>query len=219
MQTKYYTNNSIFEQNWSMANGGVVSLLNGELYDYLSKYRNNTAYLGGAFNLEDESYIHLRETTVLGNNCTGNGAAIRIRLSHFYLESCHFFNNTAIPGGAAIFGEDGYADTYLGVFENHTAINGAVMEFHNVTTKLNSTLFRYNTASSYAGALRLENSEALVYNTTFYKNKGAKGGAVFVLNEVSTMIVTLSGHRRRSISSLPHEETASCFGDTSDAMP
>jgi hypothetical protein len=55
--------------------------------------------------------------------------------------------------------QDGYADTYLGVFENHTAINGAVMEFHNVTTKLNSTLFRYNTASSYAGALRLENSE------------------------------------------------------------
>jgi hypothetical protein len=40
MQTKYYTNNSIFEQNWSMANGGVVSLLNGELYDYLSKYRS-----------------------------------------------------------------------------------------------------------------------------------------------------------------------------------
>jgi hypothetical protein len=40
----------------------------------LVRPRNNTAYLGGAFNLEDESYIHLRETTVLGNNCTGKEA-------------------------------------------------------------------------------------------------------------------------------------------------
>jgi hypothetical protein len=77
----------------------------------------------------------------------------------------------------------------------------------------------YGAVSQQWAHVMLAPPQALVYNTTFYKNKGAKGGAVFVLNEVSTMIVTLSGHRRRSISSLPHEETASCFGDTSDAMP
>ena len=42
--------------------------------------------------------------------------------AHAYLEDVFAINNTVISeeGGAAVFGEGGYLDTYLGVYTNHT---------------------------------------------------------------------------------------------------
>ena len=81
---------------------------------------------------------------------TGNGAAVRINKAHAYLEDVYAINNTVLAesGGAAIYGEGGYLDTYLGTFTNHTSYIGPVIHVINTTTNLNSTMFIFNEAAT-----------------------------------------------------------------------
>ena len=78
---------------------------------------------------------------------------MRINKAHAYLEDVFAINNTVLAedGGAAIYGEGGYLDTYLGVFTNHTNEMAPVIHVINTTTNLNSTMFRYNEVSRWVG--------------------------------------------------------------------
>lgn len=186
-QSRYDTNSSTFEGNFAEGSGGVVALKGDKtyMYDVGSKFQNNTAYNGGAFNLEDAAYAHLKGSIIRGNNCTGNGAAARVAKGHLYLEATMAINNTAIPEGAAFMGENGFIDTFQATFQNHSAKNGPVMELHNTSTRLKSTLFRFNKAKAYAGAIWIENSPVDMDNVTFYKNRATKGGALYIENQVT----------------------------------
>jgi len=186
-QTQYNTYNSTFEFNKAEAAGAVMSLLEAQLFDFGSTFQNNTAFMGGVVNVEEDGYAHLRGSILKGNIATGNGAAVRISKAHAYLEDVYAINNTVLAegGGAAIFGEGGYLDTYLGTFTNHTSYAGPVIHVINTTTKVNSTMFTMNQAATQGGALWIQNSEFSSWNTTFYRNQANKGGAVFIQNELT----------------------------------
>lgn len=186
-QSQYNTYQCTFEFNKAEAGGGVVSLLEAELYEFESTFQNNTAFMGGVVNVEEDGYAHLKDSLLRGNIGTGNGAAVRINDAHAYLENVFAINNTVIAedGGAAIFGEGGFLDTYLGVFTNHTSEAGPVVHVINTTTSLNSSTFRFNEAVSLGGALWIQNSEFVAWNTTFLRNCAQKGGAVLIQNEIT----------------------------------
>jgi len=186
-QTQYNTYDSTFEFNKAESAGAVISLLEAQLFDFGSTFQNNTAFMGGVVNVEEDAYVHLRGSVIKGNMATGNGAAVRINKAHAYLEDVYAINNTVLAesGGAAIYGEGGYLDTYLGTYTNHTSYIGPVIHVINTTTNLNSTTFIFNEAATLGGALWIQNSEFSSWNTTFYRNQANKGGAVFIQNEVT----------------------------------
>jgi len=184
-RTEYHTNMSTFEQNTAEGSGGAAAIRQAKLFDTGTKWQNNSARMGGAFNLEDEGYAQLTESILRGNNVSGDGAAIRIKHAHVFLENVMLINNTAFAdgyGGSAIFGEHGYVDTDGAIFQNHTNAKGPVMMLKNTTTRLKSSLFRWNVAAELGGCIYVDNSALDMENTTFSENKANKGGALFITN-------------------------------------
>lgn len=185
-QTLYLTRQCSFELNWAEAVGGVVNLLDARYYDVGSSFLNNSANMGGAFNLDKAGYAKCTNSTFLGNNVTGNGAAVRILGGHSVLEACTLVNNSVTTGdGSAIFGEAGYFDTLGGLFTNHTANRAPVVELRNVSGVMNGTLIRFNQARKNCGAVWLENAPMTLANVTFFRNSANKGGAMYLRNYLS----------------------------------
>lgn len=154
--TQVEVDGSVFESNISNPNGGAIAAVNSSVVTIKdSEFRRNksTLYRGGALSLESNS------------SCTITGSL--------------FEENTANKQGGAIYSLYSPLSVINSKFlENFSPNTGGAIYIKGSSLGLDTCEFESNNAQNVGGALDLDGANAILSNSTFYKNTSATGSAI-----------------------------------------
>lgn len=184
--------------------GGGISVHFGYLTVLNTVLKNNSAYYGGAIDIQGGETADIINCTFDKNNAVYYGGAIYIvtEKSSYMQYRCNltvanstFINNSAYYSGAIFEGEiisnitDGYTlFENCSFIENYASSYGGVLFIYpnsnsHIKDEFKNCTFIKNKAGSYGGAIATYNKnfdELLIYNCTFLNNyAGAYGGAIY----------------------------------------
>lgn len=157
--------------------GCVVSIKNLKIANGYSIHDGGAIYNNG-------STLTVNGTTFSGNTARENGGAIWNDVGKLnILNSIFTGNSVPLGGGAGAIGYNGGTSRLTNsTFKNNSAeIGGAICGWGNLTVTNSTFIFNSVESIDYAngGAICSGSGITKVINSTFYKNKGTGGGAIY----------------------------------------
>ena len=173
----------IFEGNSANQYGGAIfGGCNITLDAQGTNFTRNSASQGGAYYVDQQSFLHMANCTCEGNHADQLGGAIGSSNTTIKIHDCTFEGNYANQGGAifVIF------NVTLGIHKanftrNRAFQGGAIYVSHQTKVLLTSCILECNLASDSGGAIiAWTNSKLKIRETNFKGNIGARfGGSLF----------------------------------------
>ncbi|MCI5779847.1 MAG: hypothetical protein MR051_08580, partial [Lentisphaeria bacterium] len=190
---------SVFDRNYSAADGGAIYERYGDIYSYGSTFSGNTAASnGGAIATNPTSRVTLaadgERRSVFTGNIAVDGGAIRANVGTFTVSATDFSGNSASQYGGAIYDNQGTAAIDGAGFDRNVAgkHGGAVYFNGSGSPTISNTDFSGNSASQYGGAVLVGGTvNAALTDNSFRGNVAGYGGAIFIDRKIAGF--TLSG--------------------------
>ncbi|WP_207385203.1 hypothetical protein, partial [Legionella beliardensis] len=184
-----------------IGNNSAILLSNGSILDINAEtgaqviFTNNTAGLGGAISINQNSTLSIANSTFIGNIAETAGGAVSNRNSFLTIASSTFIGNTAYAGGA-LFSTHSTLNITDSTFNNNTATGswGGVIASGDSLVNINHSIFSNNQAVGAAGVILAgDNSIFSITNSTFSNNTASNfGGAIYNFDSTINLLVTAS---------------------------
>ena len=197
--------NSTFENNFANYSGGAI-LFNGSDSNIIDcKFINNSVHreFGGAIYFKGNENFYVINCLFDGNyngpytgRSSKSGGAIASNASNVNIIKSNFTNNhmdeisTYKGYGSAIFISKDASTTLINdsLFENNSANAGAICSYGSDTLIINST-FNTNFVEDNGGAIYADYGSLEIYNSTFNSNNASAGGAVYIDEDMLSMLL------------------------------
>ncbi|WP_058738266.1 Ig-like domain-containing protein [Methanobrevibacter millerae] len=183
--------NSIFEgnnvTNLTGGHGGAVDVVADNASVINSNFTNNNAFYGGALFVGSGSgNTNITNSIFTKNNAIFDGGAINLQASAVTLNNTHFYTNTALRNGGALYvgGEGTTNKIYDSKFEeNNAGNNGGAIFWRAYAGHIAYSNFTSNFAN-YGGAIYLNgvSSNTNITHVIFKSNNATKNGGAIDCN-------------------------------------
>ena len=183
-----FQNNCRFYNN-SAIEGGAAYVDDTKLMDTDNIYFGNKAANGGVFVLA-EGVVKVRASMFTNNTARNGGGVLYTPLNNYekevILEASHFFDNSAMRGGAIAIFSTGMVTMIESIFTNNNAIRGGAIYLfirNNITATYNN--FSGNLAQNDGGMIFSEYQNQLNFKHCIINYNGAdnNGGAICLLSQ------------------------------------
>ncbi|CAL5225946.1 g8744 [Coccomyxa viridis] len=202
--------NSLFDRNRGFQAGGITAIGATSLLVNLTVFRFNngsqachgTPPSGGAIGMSPQSVggnapqLQVVDSLFMANTAVNGAGAFVQRASLAAYINCTFAGNIASGNGAAVFQE-----ATPGSLTRCTLANGRAQvgggAYYNRCSKMvwTGNLFENNTARSGSAGMELNQCSGDIRQSTFFKNRGEKGGGIFMdQSAISVLNCTFSGN-------------------------
>ena len=189
--TNVTLHNNTFINNTNAVHGAAYCIIGMNVTITNNWIEGNQAVYGAGI----ESHvgnITIKDSVFINNRASGNhsqhsyrdgsGAAIALLGSNNHIENCTFIDNVA-EGHAGVI-------DIVGGMHNVTDANGTVtLEYLTANnTVIKDSLFYYNIAYDYAGAVHINGTNTRIDNCTFEDNNASFAGATRLIGENVTIV-------------------------------
>lgn len=179
-----------------VAGQGAGLMISGGSWSFTDcTFSGNNANNGGAIRFESTGNLALTRTTFDANEASGDGGALSLQHGSITLTNCTLTNNEAggLGGAIDIFGDAVMTATNSSFSGNEANFGGAI-DVESGTQCISGGSFENNTASTNAGAIRVEKNAYLSINgTSFLGNSAQKyGGALDIESSKSSVTNTIN---------------------------
>lgn len=179
-----------------VAGQGAGLMISGGSWSFTDcTFSGNNANNGGAIRFESTGNLALTRTTFDANEASGDGGALSLQHGSITLTNCTLTKNEAggLGGAIDIFGDAVMTATNSSFSGNEANFGGAI-DVESGTQTISGGSFENNTASTNAGAIRVEKNAYLSINgTSFLGNSAQKyGGALDIESSKSSVTNTIN---------------------------
>ena len=187
-----------FEDNHARQNGGAIDgAFNATLDIHETNFTRNSASQGGAYYVDQQSFLRMTYCTCKGNHAEQLGGAIGSSNSTIEIQDCTFEGNHADQGGAIFVIFNVTLDINETNFTRNRAFQGgAIYVSHQTKVLLTSCSLECNLASDSGGAIiAWTNSKLRIRESNFTGNICARYGGTLFFSQTETRIVRCIIHR------------------------
>ena len=191
-QTHLRMTNCVLDDNISEQFGGAIAPgFNATLEVKATNFTRNRAAIGGAIDIQQQSYLRITDCTFKDNRAESLGGAITgsVQTVLEINRSC-FSNNSAYQGGAINIQQVNLSLTNCRLDHNFASYTGgAIVAFTNVISRIWETNFTGNSARAGGALTVATHTNCHVVQSVFNCNiaKGS-GGAVFMQSKTSLQV-------------------------------
>ncbi|MBO7070705.1 MAG: right-handed parallel beta-helix repeat-containing protein [Bacteroidales bacterium] len=173
--------------NYSGANGGAFSLLNGKatvnncVFDGCSNTQTIASTKGGVIRVDASGNATFKNCTFSNNSVTSHGGVFYVAGS-VTINDCTFTDNAASGNGGALYIVSGGSVTATGCtfgesgHPNRSTLQGGAVYLNGGTIDLDGCTLSNNEATTNGGAIQTNGGTLTAYNCNFLENKSTKTG-------------------------------------------
>ncbi|EIE19974.1 hypothetical protein COCSUDRAFT_58210 [Coccomyxa subellipsoidea C-169] len=179
---------SLFDRNKGFQAGAINAIGESNLLVNLTVFRSNNGSQGGGIGMAGGGKLRVIESLFLRNAAQNGGGIFVQKSADSYIQNCTFSSNTAAVNGAGVFQEltKGTLDAcILRANKAQTGGGGYYNKCPDVSFVRNR--FENNTAAAGGAGLELNQCVGDVEACVFSRNRGEKGGGLF-MDQCSTNV-------------------------------
>ncbi|BDA51304.1 probable metabotropic glutamate receptor-like protein P [Coccomyxa sp. Obi] len=173
--------NSLFDRNKGFQSGAINAIGGSNLLVNLTVFRSNDGSQGGGIGMQGGGKLRVIESLFLRNTAQ-NGAGIFVQKSaDAFVSNCTFSSNTAAVNGAGVFQELTKGTLDACILRANKAQTGGGGYYNRCTdVSFVRNQFENNTANAGGAGLELNQCVGDVQLCIFSRNRGEKGGGLFM---------------------------------------